>query len=154
MLLRTYPITLKGVIQSHIMGCEHIQICPHLSGCLCEAAVAKYVGANLNSLCTSFSPPQPHLIVLYVYATLQQHHFLSLAPPQTPIHVLPRLHKCVYLCLSRQLLHNSNLSSSNGSTEDLFRDSIDSCDIDINEKVRICLLSFTCVRVFCLYIEL
>uniref|UniRef100_A0A3P9DD10 RAB11 family interacting protein 4 (class II) b n=1 Tax=Maylandia zebra TaxID=106582 RepID=A0A3P9DD10_9CICH len=36
---------------------------------------------------------------------------------------------------SRQLLHNSNLSSSNGSTEDLFRDSIDSCDTDINEKV-------------------
>uniref|UniRef100_A0A8C5G7Y2 FIP-RBD domain-containing protein n=1 Tax=Gouania willdenowi TaxID=441366 RepID=A0A8C5G7Y2_GOUWI len=36
---------------------------------------------------------------------------------------------------SRQLLHNSNLSSSNGSTEDLFRDSIDSYDIDINEKV-------------------
>ncbi|XP_056264810.1 rab11 family-interacting protein 4B isoform X2 [Pseudoliparis swirei] len=35
----------------------------------------------------------------------------------------------------RQLLHNSNLSSSNGSTEDLFRDSIDSCDININEKV-------------------
>uniref|UniRef100_A0A8C8DBH5 RAB11 family interacting protein 4 (class II) b n=1 Tax=Oryzias sinensis TaxID=183150 RepID=A0A8C8DBH5_9TELE len=35
----------------------------------------------------------------------------------------------------RQLLHNSNLSSSNGSTEDLFRDSIDSCDVDINEKV-------------------
>lgn len=39
------------------------------------------------------------------------------------------------MCLSRQLLHNSNLSSSNGSTEDLFRDSIDSCDIDISEKV-------------------
>uniref|UniRef100_H3CC46 RAB11 family interacting protein 4 (class II) b n=1 Tax=Tetraodon nigroviridis TaxID=99883 RepID=H3CC46_TETNG len=36
---------------------------------------------------------------------------------------------------ARQLLHNSNLSSSNGSTEDLFRDSIDSCDIDISEKV-------------------
>ncbi|KAM9818407.1 rab11 family-interacting protein 4B isoform 1-T1 [Syngnathus typhle] len=36
----------------------------------------------------------------------------------------------------RQLLHNSNLSSSNGSTEDLFRDSIDSCDVDINEKVN------------------
>ncbi|XP_061627546.1 rab11 family-interacting protein 4B isoform X1 [Phyllopteryx taeniolatus] len=36
----------------------------------------------------------------------------------------------------RQLLHNSNLSSSNGSTEDLFRDSVDSCDIDINEKVN------------------
>nr|XP_061791814.1 rab11 family-interacting protein 4B-like [Nerophis lumbriciformis] len=36
----------------------------------------------------------------------------------------------------RQLLHNSNLSSRNGSTEDLFRDSIDSCDIDINEKVN------------------
>ncbi|XP_043970632.1 rab11 family-interacting protein 4B-like isoform X1 [Gambusia affinis] len=35
----------------------------------------------------------------------------------------------------RQLLHNSNLSSRNGSTEDLFRDSIDSCDTDINEKV-------------------
>uniref|UniRef100_A0A3Q2Y8A7 RAB11 family interacting protein 4 (class II) b n=1 Tax=Hippocampus comes TaxID=109280 RepID=A0A3Q2Y8A7_HIPCM len=35
------------------------------------------------------------------------------------------------------LLHNSNLSSSNGSTEDLFRDSIDSCDIDINEKVNL-----------------
>uniref|UniRef100_A0A4W6FTT6 RAB11 family interacting protein 4 (class II) b n=2 Tax=Lates calcarifer TaxID=8187 RepID=A0A4W6FTT6_LATCA len=42
---------------------------------------------------------------------------------------------CISVCLSRQLLHNSNLSSSNGSTEDLFRDSIDSCDIDINEKV-------------------
>uniref|UniRef100_A0A3Q4HWZ9 RAB11 family interacting protein 4 (class II) b n=1 Tax=Neolamprologus brichardi TaxID=32507 RepID=A0A3Q4HWZ9_NEOBR len=39
------------------------------------------------------------------------------------------------VCSSRQLLHNSNLSSSNGSTEDLFRDSIDSCDTDINEKV-------------------
>ncbi|XP_061086681.1 rab11 family-interacting protein 4B isoform X2 [Conger conger] len=35
----------------------------------------------------------------------------------------------------RQLFHNSNISSSNGSTEDLFRDSIDSCDIDITEKV-------------------
>uniref|UniRef100_A0A8C5L1M8 Rab11 family-interacting protein 4 n=3 Tax=Jaculus jaculus TaxID=51337 RepID=A0A8C5L1M8_JACJA len=35
----------------------------------------------------------------------------------------------------RQLMHNSNLSSSNGSTEDLFRDSIDSCDNDITEKV-------------------
>jgi hypothetical protein len=32
-------------------------------------------------------------------------------------------------------MHNSNLSSSNGSTEDLFRDSIDSCDNDITEKV-------------------
>ncbi|XP_062401166.1 rab11 family-interacting protein 4B isoform X2 [Sardina pilchardus] len=37
--------------------------------------------------------------------------------------------------IGRQLLHNSNISSSNGSTEDLFRDSIDSCDIDITEKV-------------------
>ncbi|XP_072339991.1 rab11 family-interacting protein 4A isoform X2 [Scyliorhinus torazame] len=35
----------------------------------------------------------------------------------------------------RQLFHNSNISSSNGSTEDLFRDSIDSCDNDITEKV-------------------
>ncbi|KAJ8001934.1 hypothetical protein DPEC_G00174560 [Dallia pectoralis] len=35
----------------------------------------------------------------------------------------------------RQLLHTSTFSSSNGSTEDLFRDSIDSCDIDITEKV-------------------
>ncbi|XP_030638291.1 rab11 family-interacting protein 4B isoform X2 [Chanos chanos] len=35
----------------------------------------------------------------------------------------------------RQLLHHSNISSSNGSTEDLFRDSIDSCDVDITEKV-------------------
>uniref|UniRef100_A0A8C2LWI0 Rab11 family-interacting protein 4 n=1 Tax=Cricetulus griseus TaxID=10029 RepID=A0A8C2LWI0_CRIGR len=34
-----------------------------------------------------------------------------------------------------QLMHNSNFSSSNGSTEDLFRDSIDSCDNDITEKV-------------------
>lgn len=32
-------------------------------------------------------------------------------------------------------MHNSNFSSSNGSTEDLFRDSIDSCDNDITEKV-------------------
>uniref|UniRef100_A0A8C1C8W6 RAB11 family interacting protein 4 (class II) b n=4 Tax=Cyprinus carpio TaxID=7962 RepID=A0A8C1C8W6_CYPCA len=36
---------------------------------------------------------------------------------------------------NRQLLHNSNLSSNNGSTEDLFNDSIDSCEIDITEKV-------------------
>ncbi|XP_069511056.1 rab11 family-interacting protein 4 isoform X4 [Ambystoma mexicanum] len=35
----------------------------------------------------------------------------------------------------RQLFHNSNFSSSNGSTEDLFRDSIDSCENDITEKV-------------------
>ncbi|XP_051997196.1 rab11 family-interacting protein 4B isoform X2 [Xyrauchen texanus] len=35
----------------------------------------------------------------------------------------------------RQLFHSSNLSSSNGSTEDLFNDSIDSCDLDITEKV-------------------
>ncbi|XP_063057593.1 rab11 family-interacting protein 4B [Engraulis encrasicolus] len=35
----------------------------------------------------------------------------------------------------RQLLQHSNISSSNGSTEDLFRDSIDSCDVDITEKV-------------------
>nr|XP_033818144.1 rab11 family-interacting protein 4 isoform X1 [Geotrypetes seraphini] len=35
----------------------------------------------------------------------------------------------------RQLFQNSNFSSSNGSTEDLFRDSIDSCDNDITEKV-------------------
>ncbi|XP_064127503.1 rab11 family-interacting protein 4 isoform X1 [Loxodonta africana] len=35
----------------------------------------------------------------------------------------------------RQLMHNSNFSSSNGSTEDLFRDSIDSSDNDITEKV-------------------
>ncbi|KAI1884093.1 hypothetical protein AGOR_G00222840 [Albula goreensis] len=35
----------------------------------------------------------------------------------------------------RQLFHHSNFSSSNGSTEDLFRDSIDSCDVDITEKV-------------------
>ncbi|CAM5155867.1 unnamed protein product [Eretmochelys imbricata] len=35
----------------------------------------------------------------------------------------------------RQLFHNSNFSSSNGSMEDLFRDSIDSCDNDITEKV-------------------
>uniref|UniRef100_A0A8B9HNF5 RAB11 family interacting protein 4 (class II) a n=1 Tax=Astyanax mexicanus TaxID=7994 RepID=A0A8B9HNF5_ASTMX len=34
-----------------------------------------------------------------------------------------------------QLFHHSNFSSSQGSTEDLFRDSIDSCDIDITEKV-------------------
>ncbi|XP_024592562.1 rab11 family-interacting protein 4 isoform X2 [Neophocaena asiaeorientalis asiaeorientalis] len=36
---------------------------------------------------------------------------------------------------NRQLMHSSNFSSSNGSTEDLFRDSIDSCDNDITEKV-------------------
>ncbi|XP_041072795.1 rab11 family-interacting protein 4-like [Carcharodon carcharias] len=35
----------------------------------------------------------------------------------------------------RQLFHNSNISSSTGSTEDLFRDSIDSSDNDITEKV-------------------
>ncbi|XP_001368423.1 rab11 family-interacting protein 4 isoform X1 [Monodelphis domestica] len=35
----------------------------------------------------------------------------------------------------RQLMHHSNFSSSNGSTEDLFRDSIDSCDNDLTEKV-------------------
>ncbi|XP_072415143.1 rab11 family-interacting protein 4-like isoform X2 [Chiloscyllium punctatum] len=36
----------------------------------------------------------------------------------------------------RQLFHSSNLSSSNSSTEDLFRDSIDSCDNDITDKVN------------------
>ncbi|KAG9350443.1 hypothetical protein JZ751_026805 [Albula glossodonta] len=36
----------------------------------------------------------------------------------------------------RQLFHHSNFSSSNGSTEDLFRDSIDSCDTDITEKLE------------------
>uniref|UniRef100_A0A452UII6 RAB11 family interacting protein 4 n=1 Tax=Ursus maritimus TaxID=29073 RepID=A0A452UII6_URSMA len=36
---------------------------------------------------------------------------------------------------NRQLMHSSNFSSSDGSTEDLFRDSIDSCDNDITEKV-------------------
>ncbi|XP_021270347.1 rab11 family-interacting protein 4 isoform X2 [Numida meleagris] len=35
----------------------------------------------------------------------------------------------------RQLFHNSNFSSSNGSTEDLFRYSIDSCENDLSEKV-------------------
>ncbi|XP_069808420.1 rab11 family-interacting protein 4 isoform X2 [Dendropsophus ebraccatus] len=35
----------------------------------------------------------------------------------------------------RQLMTTSALSSSNGSTEDLFRDSIDSCENDITEKV-------------------
>ncbi|XP_051989001.1 rab11 family-interacting protein 4A-like isoform X1 [Xyrauchen texanus] len=35
----------------------------------------------------------------------------------------------------RQLFHHSNFSSSQGSTEDLFIDSIDSCDVDITEKV-------------------
>ncbi|TRY59590.1 hypothetical protein DNTS_003879 [Danionella cerebrum] len=34
-----------------------------------------------------------------------------------------------------QLFQHSNFSSSHGSTEDLFRDSIDSCDVDITEKV-------------------
>uniref|UniRef100_H2LEQ5 RAB11 family interacting protein 4 (class II) b n=1 Tax=Oryzias latipes TaxID=8090 RepID=H2LEQ5_ORYLA len=46
-----------------------------------------------------------------------------------------RANRLLICFLNRQLLHNSNLSSSNGSTEDLFRDSIDSCDVDINEKV-------------------
>ncbi len=42
----------------------------------------------------------------------------------------------LFLCVSHsQLFHHSNFSSSQGSTEDLFRDSIDSCDIDITEKV-------------------
>ncbi|KAL4657905.1 rab11 family-interacting protein 4A-like [Arapaima gigas] len=35
----------------------------------------------------------------------------------------------------RQLFHSSNFSSGNGSTDDLFCDSVDSCDIDITEKV-------------------
>ncbi|KAL7890923.1 hypothetical protein AOLI_G00003990 [Acnodon oligacanthus] len=50
----------------------------------------------------------------------------------------------------RQLLHHSNLSSSNGSTEDLFRDSIDSSDADISEKVsqlekKLCELENECL---------
>ncbi|XP_076871562.1 rab11 family-interacting protein 4B isoform X3 [Brachyhypopomus gauderio] len=50
----------------------------------------------------------------------------------------------------RQLLQHSNLSSSNGSTEDLFRDSIDSCDTDISEKVtqlekKLCELENECL---------
>lgn len=46
-------------------------------------------------------------------------------------------------------MHSSNFSSSNGSTEDLFRDSIDSCDNDITEKVgpgALC-MSLACVGV-------
>ncbi|XP_075704225.1 rab11 family-interacting protein 4-like, partial [Rhinoderma darwinii] len=43
--------------------------------------------------------------------------------------------KMTSTAFGRQLLNTSNLSSSNGSTEDLFRDSIDSCDNDITEKV-------------------
>uniref|UniRef100_A0A8D0EAR6 RAB11 family interacting protein 4 n=1 Tax=Salvator merianae TaxID=96440 RepID=A0A8D0EAR6_SALMN len=43
--------------------------------------------------------------------------------------------KITSTAFGRQLFHNSNFSSSNGSTEDLFRDSIDSCDNDITEKV-------------------
>ncbi|XP_062853426.1 rab11 family-interacting protein 4B [Trichomycterus rosablanca] len=35
----------------------------------------------------------------------------------------------------RQLLHHSNLISSNDSTEDLFKETIDYCDVDITEKV-------------------
>ncbi|XP_023666539.2 rab11 family-interacting protein 4A-like isoform X1 [Paramormyrops kingsleyae] len=35
----------------------------------------------------------------------------------------------------RQLFHSSNFSSGNGSTDDLFHDSVDSCDVDITEKV-------------------
>ncbi|MGH0148782.1 UNVERIFIED_CONTAM: hypothetical protein FKN15_014341 [Acipenser sinensis] len=41
----------------------------------------------------------------------------------------------LFLPTDKQLFHNSNFSSSNGSTEDLFRDSIDSCENDITEKV-------------------
>lgn len=59
-------------------------------------------------------------------------HHLDLLPADS---LIMRVCMCVCVRLNRQLLHNSNLSSSNGSTEDLFRDSIDSCDIDINEKV-------------------
>ncbi|RXM99943.1 Rab11 family-interacting protein 4A [Acipenser ruthenus] len=43
--------------------------------------------------------------------------------------------KITSTAFGRQLFHNSNFSSSNGSTEDLFRDSIDSCENDITEKV-------------------
>lgn len=49
--------------------------------------------------------------------------------PPTPVVECASLNPC------RQLMHSSNFSSSNGSTEDLFRDSIDSCDNDITEKV-------------------
>lgn len=56
---------------------------------------------------------------------------------------------CLCVCLSRQLLHNSNLSSSNGSTEDLFRDSIDSCDIDIIEKAWPCLCLYVNLILYC-----
>lgn len=45
-------------------------------------------------------------------------------------------------------MHSSNFSSSNGSTEDLFRDSIDSCDNDITEKVGLCVF-LGCVGVGC-----
>ncbi|XP_060774571.1 rab11 family-interacting protein 4B isoform X2 [Neoarius graeffei] len=44
--------------------------------------------------------------------------------------------KITSTAFGRQLLHHSNLSSRNGSTEDLFRDgSIDYCDTDIADKV-------------------
>lgn len=61
-------------------------------------------------------------------------HRLDLVPAHSLLSCMSAC-ACVCLRVNRQLLHNSNLSSSNGSTEDLFRDSIDSCDVDINEKV-------------------
>ncbi|XP_023386144.1 rab11 family-interacting protein 4 [Pteropus vampyrus] len=60
---------------------------------------------------------------------LQHLPISSLIHQPTAQHNLASLHPC------RQLMHSSNFSSSNGSTEDLFRDSIDSCDNDITEKV-------------------
>uniref|UniRef100_A0A8B9GKT7 RAB11 family interacting protein 4 (class II) b n=1 Tax=Astyanax mexicanus TaxID=7994 RepID=A0A8B9GKT7_ASTMX len=58
--------------------------------------------------------------------------------------------KMTSTAFGRQLLHHSNLSSSNGSTEDLFRDSIDSSDTDISEKVsqlekKLCELENECL---------
>lgn len=58
--------------------------------------------------------------------------------------------KITSTAFGRQLLHHSNLSSSNGSTEDLFRDSIDSSDTDISEKVsqlekKLCELENECL---------
>nr|XP_030717963.1 rab11 family-interacting protein 4 isoform X3 [Globicephala melas] len=68
--------------------------------------------------------------------SLFNHPFLSLPlSPPTPLSVSSPNRKISSTAFGRQLMHSSNFSSSNGSTEDLFRDSIDSCDNDITEKV-------------------
>lgn len=116
-------------------------LCPHLSvmkqcACLCGVILSHH-GVDVTVV-HSQRPPHLCCVLGWLFSSFD---FFSFAVSLTGTLkcgclVLFTRVRLLICFLNRQLLHNSNLSSSNGSTEDLFRDSIDSCDVDINEKVE------------------